>query len=133
MLTPSERAELNHLGSSANPDEILRLRALIILSWAAGATGEDSARLLETSRRTVSKWRGRFREGGVAALSDRPRAGAPRIIEESKIAEVLELLESPRPPTGARWSTRKIAEHTGLSQSTVARIARDYIGEQASQ
>jgi transposase len=126
MLTPSERLELNRLASPENLDETLRLRAHIVLSWAAGATGEESARLLETSRRTVSKWRTRFRKGGVDALVDRPRPGAPRSVDEHKISLLLRLQNSPPPSGKSRWTTRLLAQHTGLSQSTVVRISRDY-------
>lgn len=125
-MTPSQRLELNRLASFDNPDENLQLRARIVLSWAAGATAEQSARLLGTSRRTISKWRGRFREGGVDALTDRPRPGAPRSIDEAKIAELLGLQNSPPPSGKLRWTTRMLAEQTGLSQSTVVRISRDY-------
>jgi transposase len=124
MLTPSERLELNRLASVDNSDATLQLRARIVLSWAAGATGDESAKLLETSRRTVSKWRSRFRHGGIDALLDLPRPGAPRIIADEKIAELLRLQSSPPPHGKSRWTTRMLAEHTGLSQSTVVRIAR---------
>ncbi len=124
MLTPSERLELNHLASVDNPDETLRLRARIILSWVEGATGEQSASLLETSRRTVSKWRTRFREDGIDGLVDRPRRGAPRSIDEAKIAELLNIQNTPPPSGKTHWTTRLLAQHTGLSQSTVVRLAR---------
>ena len=124
MLTPSQRLELNRLASVDNLDEALRLRARIVLSWAAGATGDESAKLLETSRRTVSKWRSRFRVGGIDALLDLPRPGAPRSIADEKIAELVRLQNSPPPGGKSRWTTRLLAEHTGLSQSTVVRIAR---------
>jgi transposase len=124
MLSPSERLELEQLASPDNPDETLQLRAQIILSWANGATGEQSAAALSTSRRTVSKWRGRFREAGVEGLVDAPRPGAPRTIDERKIAELLRLQNSPPPQGRSRWTTRLLAEHTGLSQSTVVRISK---------
>lgn len=126
-LTRSELLELHRLSSSDSLDATLQLRARIILSWAAGATGEQSANLLATSRRTVSKWRARFREGGIEALVDRPRPGAPRTIAAAKIVEVLRLRKSPPPSGKSRWTTRMIAQRTGLSQSTVVRIARDYV------
>lgn len=126
VLTPTDLRELNLLASIDNLDENLQLRARIVLSWAAGATGDESAALLATSRRTVSKWRSRFRAGGVAALYDLPRSGAPRQIERKKIAELLRLQNSPPPRGKTRWTTRLLAERTGLSQSTVVRIARAY-------
>ena len=124
LLLP-QRAQLLQLAADEARDNSLRLRARIILSWADGATGEQSAALLGTSRRTVSKWRSRFRQGGVEALRDRPRPGAPRTISSSQIAEVLRLRQTPPPPGKRRWTTRMLAKHTGLSQSTVVRISRN--------
>lgn len=126
VLTPAQRRDLEQLASAYTPDEAVRLRARIILSWAEGLTGEHSARLLDTTRRTVSKWRSRFREGGVQALWDRPRPGAPRTISELQISELLRLHRSPPPRGKPRWTTRMLAQRTGLSQSTVVRISRDY-------
>jgi transposase len=111
------------LSSRETPDEAVRVRALIILSWASGATGARSAALLNTSRRTISKWRSRFNEGGVDALWDLPRPGAPRTISQRKIAELLRLRQTPPPIGTPRWTTRMLAQRTGLSQSTVVRIA----------
>jgi transposase len=122
-LTPSQQRDLVRLSSNETPDEAVRVRAHIILSWAAGATAAKSAALLNTSRRTISKWRARFDEGGVDALWDRPRPGAPPTIAKGKVSELLRLRQSP-PPTGTpRWTTRMLAQRTGLSQSTVVRIA----------
>jgi transposase len=125
-LTPTQRQDLEQLASAHTPDDAVRLRARIILSWANGLTGEHSAKLLDTTRRTVSKWRTRFRQGGVDALWDRPRPGAPRTISEWQITELLRLHQSPPPQGKPRWTTRMLAQHTGLSQSTVVRISRDY-------
>ena len=125
-LDPDQRARLSELASPDASDASVRLRARIILSWASGATGEQSASLLGTSRRTVSKWRSRFRNGGVDALWDRPRPGAPRTIPAMKIDELLRLRQTPPPAGKPRWTTRMLAKHTGLSQSTVVRIARSH-------
>ena len=122
MLSPSERVELERLASDQYPDETLRLRAHIILCWAQGMTGEECAARLATSRRTVSKWRGRFRDAGIDGLVDAPRPGAPRTIDDGKIAELHRLRNSPPPQGRSRWTTRLLAEHTGLSQSTVVRF-----------
>ncbi|PRP93873.1 hypothetical protein ENSA7_79140 [Enhygromyxa salina] len=115
--------ELMRLASHETPDEAVRVRAHIILSWAAGATGAQSAALLNTSRRTISKWRARFDEGGVNALWDRPRPGAPPTISKGKVSELLRLRQSPPPIGTPRWTTRMLAKRTGLSQSTVVRLS----------
>ena len=122
QLTPHQRLELLRIASSTNEDESLRMRALIVLSWADGATGAQSAALIGTSRRTVSKWRTRFRRQGIAGLQDRPRPGAPRRVPDVKIDELERLRQTPPPQGKPRWTTRMLAKHTGLSQSTVARV-----------
>lgn len=123
-VSPTERRVLEQFAAADSADENVRLRARIILAWADGISGQESAELLCTSRRTVTKWRARFARGGVEALWDRPRPGAPRTIPQNAVAELLRLRQSPPPYGKPRWTTRMLAEQTGLSQSTVVRLAR---------
>ena len=119
---------LRELVGPHTPDHALRLRAQIILSWHAGMTAIESAEHLGVSRKTVGKWRSRFNEVGVEGLYDRPRRGAPSSISAARVSEVLRLLRDCQPPRGkARWTTRMVAQKTGLSQSTVVRINRSHI------
>jgi transposase len=123
-VSPTQRRVLEQFAAVDSPDENVRLRARIILAWVDGISGQVSAELLSTSRRTVTKWRARFARGGVEALWDRPRPGAPRTISQNAVAELLRLRQSPPPYGKPRWTTRMLAEQTGLSQSTVVRLAR---------
>jgi transposase len=124
-VSATQRRVLEEFAASETPDENVRLRARIILAWIDGISGQVSAETLSTSRRTVTKWRARFVRGGVEALWDRPRPGAPRTISQQAVAELLRLRQSPPPYGKPRWTTRMLAEQTGLSQSTVVRLARD--------
>jgi hypothetical protein len=54
------------------------LRAKIVLLAAEGRTNAEIARRLDCSLRTVSLWRKRFFEEGLAGLVDRARPGRPR-------------------------------------------------------
>jgi transposase len=123
-VPPTQRRILEQFAAADTSDENVRLRARIILAWADGISGQVSAELLSTSRRTVTKWRARYTRGGVEALWDRPRPGAPRTISQQAVAELLRLRQSPPPYGKPRWTTRMLAEQTGLSQSTVVRLAR---------
>jgi transposase len=128
-VSATQRRVLEQFAASDTADENVRLRARIILAWIDGISGQLSAELLSTSRRTVTKWRARFARGGVEALWDRPRPGAPRTICQNAVAELLRLRQSPPPYGKPRWTTRMLAEQTGLSQSTVVRLAREQMSQ----
>jgi transposase InsO family protein len=71
------------------------------------------------SPKTAAKWVGRYRQegrGGLADRSSRPRT-SPRRTHASLWAQVEALRRQ-------RWSGFRIAQHTGLSRSTVSRILR---------
>jgi polyphosphate kinase len=130
-LTDGERARLAAWADdpSAGP---LALRARIVLACAAGppdlTAGRPVARVaaeLGLSRDTVRKWRSRFLAMRLAGLRDAPRQGAPRTITDEQVAGVIARLLLEAPPAGRRrWSTRLMAEETGMSQSAVSRIWR---------
>lgn len=58
---------------------------------------EDIARQLDTRPARVSKWRQRFAQGRLSALSDAPRPGKPRIYDDETESRVLALLDQPAP------------------------------------
>ena len=62
----------------------------------------------------------------LAGLEDAPRPGAPRSIDDERVAQVVAdtLEKSPRGAT--HWSTRQMAAHSGLSQTAVSRIWRAF-------
>ena len=75
---------------------------------------------------TVGKWRRRFLERRLDGLVDEPRPGVPRTIADAQIeAVVVRTLES-IPEDATHWSTRSMAEVSGLSQSSVSRIWRAF-------
>ena len=75
----------------------------------------------------VGFWRKRFIErGGVAALFDEPRPGAPRKIGDEKVEQVIKATLESRPKGATTWSTRLMAQKLGLSQSAVSRIWRAF-------
>ena len=58
----------------------------------------------------------------IDGLSDDPRPGRPRTIEDSKVAEVIERTLATRPADATHWSLRSMAGETGLSHTTIWRI-----------
>src|SRR5690348_10220753 len=124
VLSAADRAQLAaQAADAAHP--ALALRARIVLACAESKPNARVAADLGVSRDTVRKWRSRFAAGGLAALRDAPRPGAPRIITDDQVRQVLARTTGEPPPAGlARWTTRAMASATGLSQSAVSRIWR---------
>jgi transposase len=102
-----------------------RERAEIVLAIADGSGVSGTARALGVSRPTVIKWRDRFAADGVDGLSDQPRSGRPKTIDDAQIiAATLE-----RPPASlavTHWSSRLLGRHLGIGDATVARAWRAY-------
>jgi transposase len=71
----------------------------------------------------VLGWHG----GQVArALYPEPRPGAPRTVSDAQVEQVvMQTLES-TPHGETHWSTRGLAEATGLSRMTISRIGRAF-------
>jgi transposase len=126
VVTDEQRIELERIARRARTNRNLAMRAKIVLASAKGLANVEVAAKLRTSHVTVGKWRNRFIEGGVDALFDEPRPGAPRSITDDEVeAIVVKTLES-KPKGRTHWSTRKMAQKAGISHSTVGRIWRTF-------
>lgn len=125
-LADDERSEL--LGWARRPKtaQAHALRARIVLACAEGWSNQDVADELGVSRATVSKWRQRFVEMGMNGLVDAPRPGVPRTISDEDVERVIAITLECTPPNATHWSTRSMAEATGLSQSSISRIWRAF-------
>jgi transposase len=99
-------------------------RARILLGAAAGESGYALAERLGLSRPTVQRWLDRYERDGVAGLEDRPRSGRPRRITPEVEAEVVRLTLEEAVPRGTHWSSRLMAERTGLHSTQISRIWR---------
>ncbi|MBW3579355.1 MAG: helix-turn-helix domain-containing protein, partial [Actinobacteria bacterium] len=104
-------------------------RARIVLLAAEGLPADEIAKRVGCSRATVITWRQRYERGGVDALGDAPRSGAPPTITRDKREEVLAATLTPPPQRLGitHWSSRLLARHVGgVSHMTVARIWREW-------
>ena len=104
----------------------LIFRARIILKCSEGMSNTAAAAATRTTPFTVGYWRNRFIRGGVSALWDEPRPGAPRKIGDEKVEEVVRTVLETKPKGATHWSTRMMAQNLGLSQSAVSRIWRAF-------
>lgn len=121
MLTRDERTELERVARRPKSSQQLALRARIVLACAEDATNQAVAKRLGIAGATVGKWRERFRTQRIAGLRDELRSGAPRTITDAKIEEVLRRTLESLPANASQWSTRLMAEATGLSQTAIVR------------
>ena len=125
-ITDEERAELRGWARRPTTAQGMALRARIVLRCEEGVDNQDVAEELGVSRVTVGKWRSRFIEMGMDGLVDTPRPGAPRTIADEDIERVIAMTLEETPKNATHWSTRSLANATGLSQSSISRIWRAF-------
>ena len=97
-------------------------RARIILLSGEGLANVAVAARVGVDPTTVRKWRARYRAGGLDALCDEPRPGAPRRFGDDAIEALVVKTLMEKPTNATHWSTREMARVTGISQPTVSRI-----------
>ena len=121
-VTSEEREKLSLLTRRPKSSQSLAMRARIILQCAEGFGNDEVAQKLGVTRPTVGKWRERFRVRRMGGLLDEPRPGAPRSISDEQVEEVVTRTLESMPAKATHWSTRLMAEKTGLSQTAIVRI-----------
>lgn len=126
VLTPEERQTLVGWTRRRTTARSLAARARIVLACAEGRPSTAIAAALGLRPQTVGKWRRRFLATRADGLADAPRQGAPRTVTDAAIKRVVSLTVNSTPRDSNRWSTRAMAQRTGLSRSTVHRIWRSF-------
>ena len=125
ILDDSQRSVLSQWARSRTVSIRWRARARIILASAKDGTDQAIALELGTTRHRVARWRARFLEGGVEALKkDLPRGGRPPKVDAGKAQEIVRLTTQTKPANATHWSTRSMAAHVDVSDTTVLRIWR---------
>lgn len=127
-LEPDGRAVLELRLRSPTTEQRHVLRARIALLAAAGLSTRAIAREVGAMPRTVSLWRIRFAEAGLAGLDDRPRPGgraSSARYDEATGRRILAQLDQPPPAGYARWTGRLLAAALGdVSDQYVWRFLR---------
>ncbi len=125
-LSEAEERELRAVLRAPSASQQQALRARIVLRAAEGASNTQIAGEVGVSLPTVGLWRRSFSERRINGLTDAPRSGRPRRIDEDEVQRVLAMtLETP-PDGGTHWSVRRLAAATGISPTTVHRIWREH-------
>src|ERR1700730_3562828 len=125
-LTEDEQERLQSLAHRARSQPALARRARVVLGCAQGLANKSVARKVRASLGMVGKWRSRFLRSRLEGLYDEPRPGAPRKVSDAQIEQTgIQTLES-TPRAQTHWSTRGLAQTTGLSLMTISRIWRAF-------
>src|SRR5215218_3813470 len=125
-LSEDEERELRAVLRRPSVSQQQALRARIVLRAAEGATNTEIAAETGVSLPTVGLWRRSFGERRLEGLTDAPRSGRPRTIDDDEVKRVLaKTLEKPTDGS-THWSVRRLAAATGISPTTVHRIWRDH-------
>ena len=99
------RQELESLARSRSLPAGLVRRAEIVLLCANGLDNKTVAERVRVNRRTVGKWRERFRTQGLMGPYDERRPGRPRSIEDDELMTLLQrTLETKPPGGGTHWT-----------------------------
>jgi transposase len=126
VLTEEERGTLQRWARRRKTSQGLAQRARIVLACARGASNTAVAERLSVSKPTVGKWRQRFIEHRLDGLLDEPRPGAPRTIADEDVERVITMTLESTPRDATHWSSRTLAEQTGLSHTSIQRIWRAF-------
>ena len=124
VLSSEEHKKLRQLAKSRTTSVRLARRAQIVLLAAQGKHNDMIALELGIGRVQAGRWRERYAQGGLAAIEqDLPRGGRPATVDAAKIVH---LTTQSAPKTATQWSTRTLAAHVGVSDSTVLRVWRQH-------
>jgi len=89
---------------------------------ADGCSVQEIMTTLGASKPTVTLWRRRFRQGGLAGLADEPRSGRPTTLDAAKAREILRLTVECIPREATHWSERLMARYAGVSTGHVRKV-----------
>jgi transposase len=126
VLSDDERQVLTRWANRPKSTQRLALRARIVLACADESSNKGVAQRLGVCAATVGTWRNRFVARRLDGLADEPRPGAPRKVTDEVVERVVTRTLETKPAHATHWSTRGMAEVSGLSQSTVGRIWRAF-------
>ncbi len=124
-LSADERSVLERNVAAAKTEQRLAFRSRVILLAAEGRGTNAIAAQLRVSPATVSKWRLRFAQRGLAGLADAPRSGAPGRYGKETERRILAQLDEAVPEGETVWTARLLAKALGdVSEGHVWRVLR---------
>lgn len=125
-LTGEEREQLERWARRRNSAQSLAQRSRIVLACGQGESNQAVAARERVTPQTVGKWRRRFVERRLDGLVDEPRPGRPRTITDEQVEAVIVKTLEETPKDATHWSTRSMAQASGLNQTAISNIWRAF-------
>ena len=122
-MDDGQRAILEKLAKSQSAPHRDVTRAKALLLATEGVANTAIAAQLAVSPASVTAWRSRFAQEGVAKIG-RVRAGRGRkpTIPKETVDEIVRLTQESAPPGETHWSCRSMAKAASVSPATVQRV-----------
>ncbi len=121
-FSAKERVELERLSRSRTVGAAIVQRAQMVLAMADGTPYSVLVERFGTSTTTLTRWRKRFAERGVAGLTDELKRGRGHGVTAADEARILAATQRPPPKPLTHWTTRRLAKKLGYSHMTIARV-----------
>jgi transposase len=121
-LTDEQQTELRIWAASRTLAAGDVFRARLILALADGQSYSQIKSSLQTTAPTISRWKRRFEEAGIAGLDARHKGSRPRVADAKVQARIARKTQQKPSDGSTHWSCRKLATVLGLSKSTVQRV-----------
>ena len=126
-LSATDRGEIERWLKAHGTPQQVAMRSRIVLAAAEGQPDSAIAQELEVNRKTVTLWRSRFAVGGIESLWEiADGRGRKPSYGPEKIKQVVEATLQTKPKGMTHWSCRSMAEHHGVSKSTISNIWRSH-------
>jgi len=126
-LSDSEKKLLEKNTTSRAAPMRLAERSKIVLLSAKGLENKVIAQRLNVAPNKVGKWRNRFAEGGIEAISkENPRGanhGGKDTLKQARLRNrIIKKTTQGKPANATHWSTRTLAETLNTTHSFVHRV-----------
>jgi len=126
-VNPADREEIQRWLKAHGTPQQVALRSRIVLAAAEGQADSGIAQELNINRKTVVLWRRRYAEEGIESLWEIAAGrGRKPTYGPEKIQEIVDATLQAKPKGMTHWSCRLMAEHQGVSKSTISNIWRSH-------
>jgi transposase len=122
-VSSQDRAQLKRWSAASGTPQQVALRCRLVLAATAGREDREIALDEGVNRHTVSLWRHRVRDEGVAAIWEiKSGRGRKPEYDLAKRNAIVEATLHTRPKGATQWSCRSLAVAQGVSKNTINRV-----------